>query len=248
MTVKEVMIEGEMITVEPVRQVVRIKQFDEPRKHFRLPKGEIEPITMLFLPTMIQDEEECIEIFFKSMRNTNLPAFRRTVVDEISKGYVQAVNRGWKELLERRSWDAIVMLADDLWYEQEGWLERMRKVLFSEEKIGFVGPSVKCGTSPQKLGVRGLAEGTEVVERINFTGTIIKRAVIEEMGLLDDTFIHYGADFDYVHKAQEHGWKAVWVRDVYCEHDWTPGKHPEWAKKDRSIFYNRWDRHGNRVE
>lgn len=204
-------------------------------------------LTILFLPTILKNRSEGKENLIISMSNTCCPRQQFTLTDTSVGGYTGTVNRGWKQLLERENWDAVCMLANDLYYGQNGWLERMREVLFSQKDIGMVGPSVKCGTHPQNTGKPGMEKGIETVARLGFAGALIKRATIEGVGLLDDAFTHYGSDFDFVHRAQEHGWRALWVRDVYCQHDWRPDKYPEWARQDRKTFYNRWDERGNRI-
>ena len=60
--------------------------------------------------------------------------------------------------------------------------------------------------------------GLEAVRQLSFWCVLIKRQLIDEIGLLDERFIHYCSDNDYCNRAHKKGWKCVWVKGVYLEH------------------------------
>ena len=63
-------------------------------------------------------------------------------------------------------------------------------------------------------GQHGLME----VDHLPFWCVLIKRAVIDKIGLLDEDFIHYGSDNYYSKCATRAGFKSVWVQDVFLKH------------------------------
>lgn len=204
-------------------------------------------LIILFLATLEKHRERGEKNLSISLSNARIPVREFVLVDKQPTGYTDAINRGWKHLLQQSDWDAICMLQDDLYFEEDNWLRRLREALFSADDIAMAGPSVKCGTHPQNKGRPGMARGAVIVKRLSFTGALIKRDVIEKVGLLDSSLMHYGSDYDFLHRAQELGWKAVWVQDVWCEHDWqSTNIYPQWAKQDRVLFYSRWTTQGQR--
>jgi GT2 family glycosyltransferase len=88
--------------------------------------------------------------------------------------------------------------------------------------------------------------GVEAVTHLNFSCTLIKAALFDQLGLFDERYVHYGGDYAWLHEAQAAGWDAVWVRDVYAWHEWTGNRFPEWIQADRDLFYSEWNRDGTR--
>jgi len=202
----------------------------------------------LLLPVMASEYDLGMENLAISKASAGFPCKELIVTDEGGLGFTQAFNRGVRALLSGAwEWDCVCILSSDLKYEQQSWLRRLRDVLHGTTWFGLVGPSVRCGTSPQKTGRPGMPFGHEVVKHLNFTGVLIKRAVFSTIDLLNEEYKQAACDFDFVHRAQEQSWDAVWVRDVWCEHDWTPGKYPEFEAVDRPLYYSRWTKAGERV-
>ena len=202
----------------------------------------------LLLPALSFEYELGMQNLRVSEASAGAPVLPVVMIDDKSAGFSQAVNRGLGALLGDPDWLCLCVLACDLRYEQQGWLVRMQEVLLSDPTFGFVGPSVQCGTHPQNKGRPGLSKGFQVTRQLNFTGVLVRRETIEAVGLLDEDLVHYGTDYDYIHRSQEQGWKAVWCHDVWCVHDWDGKiKHPEFVAADRALYYSRWTRTGMRI-
>ena len=134
------------------------------------------------------------------------------VHDKKRDGFSHTVNRGWKQA----QGDAMI-LNDDIEWFQYGWLHTLRRSLYSDPSFGIVGPSGKSSTKPMCYGWAGQS-GLQEVDHLPFWCVLVKRALVEQIGYLDEAFIHYGSDNYYCKLAQRHGYKSVWVRDVFLKH------------------------------
>ncbi|MBU2249536.1 MAG: glycosyltransferase, partial [Gammaproteobacteria bacterium] len=68
---------------------------------------------------------------------------------------------------------------------------------------------------------------------------VIRREVLEEVGLFNPALIHYAADSDLTRRAQAAGWLSVWVRDVYVWHN--PGEPiADWWAHDLGEYRRVW--------
>jgi len=114
----------------------------------------------------------------------------------------------------------IVFLSDDVAVKQEHWLVRMIEVLEADPSFGIAAPSGNCRGGPQMRGRPGDPRGHQVVSQpLAWFLAVIKREVFEQVGLFDENLIHYAGDTDLSRRAHKAGWKSVWVKDVYVEHD-----------------------------
>ena len=145
--------------------------------------------------------------------------------------------------------DYIAQLNDDLRPTQQGWLVRMIEALEERPEYGIAGPSGHCRTMPQGKGKAGMSPGIEVVRALAFFCAVVKRQVIEQHGWFDKAFHFWGNDSDLVRRAQAGGWKCIWVRDVFFEHELmgVTKRHPEltglyeqWRGPDKALFKKRW--------
>jgi len=131
------------------------------------------------------------------------------------------------------------LLNDDVLGFQFGWLEILRLVLYRESRYGVVGPSGKSASAPASKGGPGQF-GTQVVDQLSFWCVLMKREMLNELGLLDEAFIHYCSDTWYCHVMRKHNWKCVWAKDVYLDHrhhgSGIPGN---WKAHDRKIYFER---------
>jgi len=127
-------------------------------------------------------------------------------------GFSHTVNRGWKQARG----DAMILNDDIEWFSY-GWLEILRRVLYSDPAFGIVGPSGKSSTTPMCYGWPG-QHGLQEVDHLPFWCVLVKQALVDQIGYLDEAFIHYGSDNYYCKTAERAGYKSVWVRDVYLKH------------------------------
>jgi len=188
------------------------------------------------------------ENLFHSLRFAGVDTDPLIVKDERGEGFVKTFNRGIRmQLEEDYDWKWLCLWMADMRCDQYGWLKRLIEVGDSDRSFGFVGPSMASGTPPQCEGEPGSLHQHEIVLHVSFGGCIIRRDILETVGLLNEDYQHYGADYELMNLAAERGWNAVWVHDVWIDHDWTPNGFPKWVEKDRPLYYSRWDREGNHV-
>jgi GT2 family glycosyltransferase len=136
------------------------------------------------------------------------------ISDGPKRGFSKTVNDGVK----RAPKDAdICLLNDDIHWFPHGWLETLRRALCSGRRYGIVGPSGNSSTAPMRDGRLG-QRGLEVVSHVPFWCALIRRQLIDKIGMLDEAFIHYASDNWYCDTAKRAGWKCVWCKDVYLGH------------------------------
>lgn len=192
----------------------------------------------------IREGTEACEI---ATRNAGIECDYVVAYDERRDGGVKTANRAWAEALQKCDPEFLCYINDDVRADQKDWLKLMIDALEAKPEYGIAGVSGSCGTEPQRSGRPGLPFGIVEVAKLSFFCAVIKRAVIDELGLLDSVYIHWGCDADYCLKAREAGWKVIWVQHVYLEHDFTPirersSKLHGWLEHDLSMFKERWNR------
>ena len=151
-------------------------------------------------------------------------------------GFSRTVNAG---ILRAGPETDICILNDDIFEFQYGWLETLRRVLYSNPTYGVSGPSGKSASAPANRGGPG-QHGTQVVDQLSFWCVLLKRDMIKQLGILDEAFIHYCSDTWYCKVMRDAGWKCVWAKAVFLRHrhhgSGIPG---DWKQKDREIFFKR---------
>ncbi len=108
----------------------------------------------------------------------------------------------------------------DIWYWIFG-LQRIfpRSKLFGNYNLTYLDPDLITD-----------------VDSISGAFIVIRRAVIDQIGLLDDHFAMYGSDIDYCLRARKAGWRVVYnpnVSAIHIKHASTKFR-PIWALR---IFY-----------
>lgn len=157
-------------------------------------------------------------------------------VDIARRGFTKTANAGMRKA--KASAD-ICLLNDDIGSFCWGWLEELRSGLYSNSSYGAAGPSGPSGTSPMKDGRPGQV-GIQVVGQLPMWAFLVKRAVLDQLGLLDEELIHYCSDNLFCHKMRLAGWKCVWIKSVYLEHQkHGSGYQGAWREHDRKIFFRK---------
>lgn len=145
-------------------------------------------------------------------------------------GQVGVWNVGIKKALE---WgcDYVILLDDDIKILDKDWLSDLIKVGESDEKIGILGCKlVYLDGSTQHMGgyIKGwhitkeLDDREEVFEVDHVMGCfmLIKRSVIDKIGLVDDIYNPYLLEeTDYCVRAKKEGFKIVTVPYVEAIHN-----------------------------
>lgn len=160
------------------------------------------------------------------------------VHDDKRSGFTRTVNAGMRE-----STGDVMLLNDDIEWFQYGWLDILHRALYESAKTGIVGPSGKSSTKPMCYGWHG-QHGLAKVDHLPFWCALIKRALIDKIGLLDPDFIHYGSDNYYSQCAAAAGYSSVWCMDVFLKHThhgsglvfkWKEHDDTIWTKKKRRL-------------
>ena len=154
--------------------------------------------------------------------------------DSKRQGFTKTANQGMRAADPSED---ICLLNDDILEFQYGWLEILRRVLYSNPRYGLSGPSGRGGAAPMNSGTRGQV-GTKVVRQISFWCVLLKREMFNEVGLLDEVFIHYCSDNWYCRTMKRKGWLCVWAKAVYLVHHHHGSKfRGKWRNHDRKIFF-----------
>lgn len=150
-------------------------------------------------------------------------------------GFTKTCNRGMRQAKE----GDICLLNDDVLKFHHGWLATLQRALHHRKDYGIAGPSGGSSTAPMRGGRLGM-EGLQEVRHMPFWCVLIKRTLIDEIGLLDEAFIHYASDSMYCDNTKRAGFKIVWVKDVYLEHQRHGSKLiGKWQKRDQALYRKR---------
>ena len=170
-------------------------------------------------------------------RTAGVPCEIIVAYDKVVRGVTKNANAGFRRALETEA-QYIVYIVDDARCVQKDWLERMIGVLESNPKYGIAAPSGRCrGT--QSRGVPSMPPRAQVVSNLSFFCVVIKRELMEQIGLFDEGYIHYGQDNDYCNRAKKAGWKCLWIQDVYVHHQ-PSSIIRKWKRADQARYRKKW--------
>jgi len=156
------------------------------------------------------------------------------VHDTKRQGFTKTVNRGIRQAPAEND---ICLLNDDISWFQWGWLAILRRALYLHSESGLVGPTGDCGAKRIAAGRLG-GSGTEVMGHISFWCVLMKREMLDVIGLLDPSFIHYNSDSWYcVQVKRSPRWNSVWVKSVFLVHNkHGSGKIAKWRTHDIEVY------------
>ena len=183
----------------------------------------------------------------------------RTITNPTNKGYIKACNQGM-EVAEGR----YVLLLNNDTIVTDGWLEGMMQCAKEDPKIGIVGPMTNYITGPQldteanytsirqmyryarKFALRNKGRWMDF-PRITGFCMLIKREVIEQVGILDERFgVGNFDDDDYCLRAHLAGFRTVIVGDVFIHHFGSRtflNSSVDYARlleRNRTLFIEKW--------
>jgi GT2 family glycosyltransferase/tetratricopeptide (TPR) repeat protein len=147
-----------------------------------------------------------------------------------NRGFPAAANQGIAASTGRQ-----VLLLNNDTVVPAGWLGRLLRVLAEDPAVGLVGPCSNCVSGEQQIpadyqDLEGLEEFAalhaarhagvrEPTDRLVGFCLLVRREVIDQVGLLDERFgVGCYEDDDYCRRASAAGWKAVIARDAYVHH------------------------------
>ncbi len=159
--------------------------------------------------------------------------YPQTTIIESRKniGFARAVNLGIKNALMDQSIDSVLLLNNDLTLPY-GNIDMLRKTLFSDQKIGIVSPVLHHSGKLYDWGAK-LNMWTGSVKHINFgqkpknrispdhisgAAMLIKRTLIDKIGLFDERFFLYFEDVDYCLRSRRAGFTIQIDPEVVAEH------------------------------
>jgi GT2 family glycosyltransferase/tetratricopeptide (TPR) repeat protein len=155
----------------------------------------------------------------------------RVIANDSNRGFPAAANQGIAAAVGAR----VLLLNNDV-VTTPGWLSRLLRALGSDPRIGLVGPCSNCVSGPQQVEAeyrdlesldafaadraRDRDGELEDVDRLVGFCLLIRRAVIDAVGVLDERFgLGCFDDDDYTLRALAAGFRAVIARDAFVHHD-----------------------------
>ncbi|WP_231598012.1 glycosyltransferase [Synechococcus sp. CBW1002] len=177
---------------------------------------------------------------------------------EENSGFAHACNRG---MGQARS-DYLVILNNDTQVTPH-WLFKLLRALRADQSIGLCGPVTNAIGNEQKIKIAygtmkemqwrsqefttARHRKTLEVDALAFFCVMLKRAVVRDIGLLDEDFgLGYYEDDDYCVRARKAGYRLVICDDVFIHHELSKSfgkddlKRSELIAKNRTLFCAKW--------
>lgn len=160
-------------------------------------------------------------------------------------GFGGGSNIGMKYVLNNLSSDYILLLNNDTVVDSD-FLTEMVEVAESDRSIGIVGSKIYFCDDPNRFQlvwikmdmwkVRGTHVGAREMDRGQYdeikevdcapgTCLLVKREVIDSIGLLDESYFYYQDDLDYCFRARTAGYRIVYAPKAKIWH--RPGQTAE---------------------
>ncbi len=182
-----------------------------------------------------EDTNDCL----KSLDKLDYDNFEMTVIDndKNNRGFAGGNNTGIKQALEKGA-DYILLLNNDTIVEPN-FLKKLIEVGESDEEIGIIGSVIyEYGTDKIHFaggrvnwlytkGVHISAKRSDqpfqpsIINEVDYiTGCclLIKREIIEKIGLLDEDYFLYCEDVDWCLRAKKAGFRCVAVPEAKIWH------------------------------
>jgi len=183
-----------------------------------------------------EDTNECLaslkNLDYPSRSSGQVPNFETIVIDndKENRGFAGGMNVGIRQALEKGA-SYILLLNNDTIVEPS-FLKELVKAGESDKKIGILGPVIYdyqskkihfAGGKINRLHTKGTHISTISTKRSDQPSTVnevdyitgccllIKKEVIEKIGLMDEDYFLYFEDVDWCLKARRAGYKCVLV-------------------------------------
>ena len=154
----------------------------------------------------------------------------KVITNAENRGFPAGVNQGIRVAEGRQ-----ILLVNNDCVVTTGWLDRLLRALRSDLAVGLVGPSSNSVSGPQQVSVPyeelsrvdGFAwdfcrtnDGHyEATDRLVGFCMLVKREVIDKIGLFDERFgVGCYEDDDYCRRARRAGYRLLIVRDSFVHH------------------------------
>ncbi len=149
-------------------------------------------------------------------------------------GFAKANNIGMRKTLKEYSPAYLLLLNDDIEIIDKGWLKKLISVGESDDKIGIVGCKlIYPDGSLQHIAIKNKlryflkpgnkkdSKETSKIQKVdNVVGScfLIKRKVIDKVGLLDEKFFLYGEETDLCERSLKAGFINIYAGNVCLIH------------------------------
>lgn len=176
-------------------------------------------------------------------------------------GFAEGNNIGIKYALKNLNADYILLLNNDTVVDKD-FLDELVNTGEKKEDIGIIGPKIYYYSEPHKIWciggkidwkfARGLHVGTNEVDKGQYNRTeefdyvsgsafLIKRKVIDKIGLMDKKFFLYFEETDLALRASKNGYKSIYAPEAKIWH--KVSKSGGGLSKPIGLYYitrNRW--------
>lgn len=182
----------------------------------------------------------------------------RLIENRDNRGFPAAANQG----LRASRGEQLLLLNNDV-IVTPGWLERLTRALQSGPDVGLAGPRSNEVSGPQRVAtayttraeMEAFVEDWQTrhhgqrldAERLVGFCLLVRREVVERIGLLDERFgIGNFEDDDYCHRARLAGFRAVIARDCFVHHFGSATFKSSGAdyaaiiKRNQDLFLEKW--------
>ena len=154
--------------------------------------------------------------------------FAKVTVNKPNGGYTKNVNNGIRYAIKNYNPEYILTLNNDVIIKDRDWLRKMVSAAESNDYYGIIGPKLlypdgrlqQAGMFMSGPLIRNTGWNTHNASKYNKTeetvsvggvAQLIKRKVIEKIGLLDENFYQGDDDVDYCLSAAKAGFKIIYV-------------------------------------
>jgi len=201
----------------------------------------------------------------QSLKEMSAELSFRLIENSTYLGYTGTINLG----IRNSSGDLLILLNDDIRFEQKEWLSLILDTLQKSPRVGIIGcrllyPNRRiqhggmyyCG-GLQLLGHRswGRRENTpdalKICKTAAVTGAIlvVRRPVVDDIGLLNEDFTMLCSDTDYCLSAHQKGWMIIYNGKAYAIHHESQTRRSLGSRllgaveqRDLIKFYRKWSR------
>ena len=162
----------------------------------------------------------------KEIEIANLPLNQRLIIikNEKNYGFAEGNNIGIRYALEVLNPDYVLLLNNDTVVDKE-FLTELVKVAESDEKIGIVGAVNYYYDMPEKIWFAGgkidfwtgkvyaigLNDKIKEVDYVAGSSFLIKKEVIEKVGILNPAYFIYWEETDWCARAHKAGYKVLFI-------------------------------------
>ena len=183
-------------------------------------------------PIKVMEYSEDFENSQESLKIENSTPLQLTIIkNKKNSGFPGGNNVGMKYALKFFNTDYILLLNNDTVVE-ENFLGELIEKGESREDIGILGPKIYFYDEPNTIWSAGcriswkLSRGIQIgtneidkgqydtekeVEYVSGSAFLIKKEVIEKIGLMDETYFLYFEESDWTLKANQEGYNSLYV-------------------------------------